>query len=284
MAEAVRIGQPDSSNVLWSGVLQKSRMLFFFIVVNGDVAGMIHTQRETFAIKPLGAGHHVLIHLDPSKFGPVDPHEAVPKNQQNQNPDRPASGRELSKSTSPPVIDLLVAYTQAVLDANPNIWSLIAASEASANEILSNSGNDERVEVVHTVQVSYTEFGNAETDCNRLQNPSDGYMDNIHSLRDQYGADVVVLLIDDWRPPWLGWAYDVPAGDASEAFCVLEAGVAVTDYTFAHEVAHLVGARHEYDPAGTYEHAVYTWPRTGRRWSQAGAQALIEYRTGPIQT
>ena len=201
VAEAVRIGQPDSSNVLWSGVLQKSRMLFFFIVVNGDVAGMIHTQRETFAIKPLGAGHHVLIHLDPSKFGPVDPHEAVPKNQQNQNPDRPASGRELSKSTSPPVIDLLVAYTQAVLDANPNIWSLIAASEASANEILSNSGNDERVEVVHTVQVSYTEFGNAETDCNRLQNPSDGYMDNIHSLRDQYGADVVVLLIDDGGPP-----------------------------------------------------------------------------------
>ena len=40
----------------------------------------------------------------------------------------------------------------------------------------------------------HTPTGLLNTDLSRLQNPSDGSMDNVHTLRDQYGADLVSLL------------------------------------------------------------------------------------------
>lgn len=260
VVDAVRIGQPDSSNVAWSGVLRGIGLPMFFIVVDGDVGGMIHTRRDVFRIKPLGAGYHVLVDLDPSKFGPTDPHGATSGNQSNEERGAAGSGTRLSKSSRealaavPPVIDLLVAYTPNAAAASGNIGNLIASCEQSTNEVLSNSGVSPRVEVVHSVEVNYEETQNCSTAAARLQNPNDGHMDNVHALRDQYGADVVVLLVND-DFPYLGWAYDVPAGAEDEAFCAVYQGTAVDDYTFAHEVSHLVGARHAYDPEGTYEHA-----------------------------
>ncbi len=256
MSIAKRIRQPDSSNVAWSGVLQESKLPMFLMVVNGTVGGMIHTKRDVFRIKPIGAGHHVLIHLDPSKFGLVDPHGSDSNDGQNRKQDAQTPGTGLSKSsaataiTAPPVIDLLVAYTQKAADTSGDIANLIACSELSLNEVLENSGNSARVEVVQSVQVSNPQSGSNNGDfCHQLQDPNDGSWDDIHALRDQYGA----LLTDDGSS-WLGWACEVPAADASEAFAALYQGAAV-EYTFAHEVSHLIGARHAYDPKGTYEHA-----------------------------
>lgn len=51
--------------------------------------------------------------------------------------------------------------------------------------------------LVHTAQVNYAETGQMATDLERLQNPSDGYMDGVHALRDTHGADLVQLWIED---------------------------------------------------------------------------------------
>jgi len=154
---------------------------------------------------------------------------------------------------SPPTIDLLVAYTPQAKSAAGNIYSLIASCEQSTNEILSNSGNSARVDVVHSVEVDYEEEG-VEPDVDELQD-NDGYdnLDILHSLRNQYGADVVALLIKDVGP-YLGIVYEVEA-QADEAFLVVKQHAALDDYVFAHEVAHIVGCRHQNDSLGTYQHA-----------------------------
>jgi hypothetical protein len=258
IATATRIEQRETSKVFWNGVLQDNKNPLFFTVVDGDVTGMIHTDRSVFSIEPLGAGHHVLIALDQSKFGPDDPPEASSKSQPNKNHDSQAPGTQLSKSfgeastTSGPVIDLLVAYTQTVANASGNISSLIGACIQSTNTTFTNSNVNAEVALVHSVQVSYTESGSTTTDVTKLQGTSDGDMDNIHSLRDQYGADIVVLLIADAANA-LGEAYDIEVS-SSGAFCVVEDNAAVGNYTFAHEIGHLVGCRHDNDGSGTYNH------------------------------
>ncbi|MFP3458052.1 hypothetical protein R0J89_17560, partial [Psychrobacter sp. SIMBA_152] len=45
-------------------------------------------------------------------------------------------------------------------------------------------------------QINYTEAANSSTDLNRLAAKNDGYMDEAHTLRDQFGADVVILVND----------------------------------------------------------------------------------------
>jgi hypothetical protein len=67
-------------------------------------------------------------------------------------------------------------------------------------------------------------------------------MDEIHVLRDRYRADVAILVVDDAQG--CGLATRVQA-DADEAFAVVHHECAATSYTLAHEIGHLIGARHE---------------------------------------
>jgi hypothetical protein len=96
--------------------------------------------------------------------------------------------------------------------------------------------------LVHTYQTDYAEEGTHFDHVWRFADKGDGYMDEIHSLRDEHHADVAVLIVDD--PNGCGLATRVEA-DADEAFAVVHHGCAAANYTLAHEVGHLIGARHE---------------------------------------
>jgi peptidyl-Asp metalloendopeptidase len=67
-------------------------------------------------------------------------------------------------------------------------------------------------------------------------------MDEIHALRDKYRADVAVLIVDD--PAGCGLSTRVYA-DAEEAYSVVHHECAAASYSLAHEIGHLIGARHE---------------------------------------
>jgi len=72
-------------------------------------------------------------------------------------------------------------------------------------------------------------------------------MDNVHAVRNQVAADIVVLLTKGTSYSGIaGAAAGLPATESS-AFAVSRWDLAVTNLTFAHEVAHLVGGRHEND-------------------------------------
>ena len=65
-----------------------------------------------------------------------------------------------------------------------------------------------------------------------LRGKTDGKMDNVHALRDQYGADVVAMIIED--PQYCGLGYVGPS--ESSMFSVTKYSCATGYYTFGHEI------------------------------------------------
>lgn len=101
-------------------------------------------------------------------------------------------------------------------------------------------------------EVSYTESGNSMTDRDRLQNPSDGFMDNVHTLRNTFAADVVMLIVENLEN--CGRAFIMnPVSNAFEAFGfgVVEQSCATGNFSFGHEFGHIMSARHDWAADGT---------------------------------
>ena len=70
------------------------------------------------------------------------------------------------------------------------------AAVNNANLSLQNSGVSFRYRMVFLAEISYTESGSSSTDLSRLRSVGDGYLDEVHGLRDYYKADVVSLLTE----------------------------------------------------------------------------------------
>jgi hypothetical protein len=97
---------------------------------------------------------------------------------------------------------------------------------------------------------------------------TDGYMDNVHTLRNTYKADLVSLFVANGGA-YCGMAYimtTVATTFASNAFSVVDKDCATGYYSFGHEMGHNMGARHDRYVDGTdnspykYNHGYYYSP------------------------
>lgn len=156
-------------------------------------------------------------------------------------------------------INVLIVYTPAVeakLGAN-GAKALAISSITSLNQVMRNSGLASvsyRLAGNVARKVNYVESVNLmDLDLDRLTNPTDGFMDEVHTWRTQVGADLVHLL--RLGPAgsvagiaWLSVSWDGtipgPVGSAANGFAVTADDAAVSNYTFAHEVGHNMGLWH----------------------------------------
>jgi hypothetical protein len=86
-----------------------------------------------------------------------------------------------------------------------------------------NNGVTQRIRLVHKEEVNYIESGfDWNTTLSRLQNTTDGYVDNIHTQRDSYHADVVFMIVSASDYCGLGYMMQtVSPSFASYAFCLV---------------------------------------------------------------
>jgi hypothetical protein len=142
------------------------------------------------------------------------------------------------------VIDVLVAYTRKAArhyyEIERDIVEL-AIEEANHSFQLSGIGHI-RLRLAHAFQTGYVEQGAHFDHLWRMADKEGEHMARIHALREAYRADVAILIVDDAKG--CGLATRIGA-DADEAFAVVHHGCAVSSYTLAHEVGHIMGARHE---------------------------------------
>ncbi len=234
-----RLEKRSASRYTWFGRIDGAALSQVVLVVeDGVMAGNIMVNGEFYQVRAVGEGIHAVRKIDQSKF----PEEAPPI------PIHTAPGQSelLSPSTGADdgsTIDVLVVYTGAVASyfSNnvANITANIQLGVDETNQSYANSGITQRVRLVHAAQVSYTETGNGDTDLTRLKNPSDGYLDEVHTLRDTYGADLVSLWVESMDACGIGYLMTtVSTAFASSGFSVVMRSCATGYYSFGHEMGH----------------------------------------------
>ena len=160
-------------------------------------------------------------------------------------------------------IDLMIVYTDAAATWSANesglgdIDGVIAQAMNLSQNALDNSKTGIRLRLVHAHNTSYNEITDGIDRGTRLirlsQNPSspkfpaefNGYMEEVHTLRTQYGADVVSLLASmEEGLGGIGWLMLDTSGDAARAFNIVRVQQAATSLALIHEIGHNMGNRH----------------------------------------
>ena len=160
------------------------------------------------------------------------------------------AGISFAGLTCPPteqsVIDVAVFYTPAARDqagGSAAIKTQIDLMAAETNQAYRASGVNQRVVLAAVEEVEYGEDPWIPVD--RLQDPSDGHMDEVHTIRDQVAADLVLLILSG-SAGLGGSAYGIltPANaSAANAFAWMKLGRGTL--FFAHELGHLMGLAHD---------------------------------------
>jgi len=225
------------------------------VVEQGVMAGNIMVNGEFYQVRAVSQDIYVVRKIDQSKF----PEEAPPIPVHTA----PAQSELLSPSSGADdgsTIDVLVVYTPAAANASSNIMAEIQLGIDETNQSYANSGVSQRVRLVHAAQVNYTETGKGDTDLTRLKNTSDGYLDEVHSLRDTYGADLVSFWVESMDACGIGYLMtNVSTAFASNGFSVVKRDCATGYFSFGHEMGHNMGATHDRyventDGAYSYSH------------------------------
>ena len=136
-------------------------------------------------------------------------------------------------------VDVAVVYTRSARDAAGGVAAIEAEIDlmvAETNQAYAASGVHHRVTLVDRSEVSYAETADSELDLRRLLDPADRHLDEVHTLRDEVGADIVHLIV--------GEADDI----CGRAYIPGVFGLTVQGCggrTFAHELGHNMGLRHD---------------------------------------
>ena len=246
------------------------------LVVQGvDVLGSVEHDGETWRVTPLGGGvtavyRYVIrgLRMDPPGWGMLQ-RLIAPK-------PRPMDGTgvPVEEADTGDVIDVMVVYTPNAA-AMGSIDLFIQSALNNASDIYRNSRISTRLRLVHKAQVDYTQAavdadgrGGLFDDITRLSFTQgvlpdgsvpdpEGSMDEIHALRDRYGADLVALFVAAPAGGTCGIAYvpsfgEYPMDDfESLGFSVTARECEGSGYSvFTHEIGHNQGARHDPYNAG----------------------------------
>ena len=141
-------------------------------------------------------------------------------------------------------IDVIVAYTRKAAGNYADVKrELVDLAIEESNESFRMSGvGHVKLRLVHAYETDYVEEGAHFDHVWRFADKGDGYLEEIHGLRDKYRADIALLIVDDAKG--CGLATRVFA-DADESFAVVHHECAAATYSVAHEVGHIIGARHD---------------------------------------
>ncbi len=262
--------KPDM--VIWRGTIEGTEdQVTLMWWASGKMTGSVQGQGRPKSIRHLGGRLYAVVEMGEDRM-PMEHAPLADRNRDRGDPSlrddplvqqgdasslrpKPAAAPAPQSAAETPVpapvapgkevvIDVIVAYTAKAAshysDAKAELVDL-SIEEANHSFRRSNLGNV-RLRLVHAYQTNYVEEGAHFDHVWRFADKGDGYMDEIHGLRDKYKADVAVLIVDDAQG--CGLATRVFA-DADEAFAVVHHECAATTYTVAHEIGHLIGARHD---------------------------------------
>ena len=245
---------------------------------NGRMTGSLKYNGKDYVIKNIEGDTHAVVELDPEKMPPehpvmppefrkrIAPGEATGQQDsraedlQNLQDAREANTQladrytkliERSAAQKEPgdqeqiTISVLFAYTKNAArhytDIRKDLFGL--AVEQTTQSFRDSRVQNVRVEFAGSYMTDYDEGkGNLFNHLWRAVDRGDGHMEEIHKMRDEHKADIVILVVDS--PTGCGLATRI-AADANDAFAAVHHDCATTTYSVAHEIGHILGTRHD---------------------------------------
>ncbi len=235
------------ADVIWQGKLPGLPGTATLVVRDGNITGTVQDGSNLFHIEPLGGGMHAIVKVDASKLPPDHPPSAESNQQDAITPKENLhlQSAPAGRGDNPVDINVIVAYTPSAEASVSDMKATIELAVAEANQSYANSGIRIRLNLVEAFKLAYTEadaFPAIVADFK--DNPE------INQRRRAAHADLAALIVN--RPEACGLAAGIMA-DPATAFAAVHYGCATGYYSFAHELGHLMGARHDegHDPTGT---------------------------------
>lgn len=248
----------------WSGQIGDEPGHFVVLTASADnYAGLVSTHEGNFEIRPDSAGKAHLIELDTAAFpacagaveAPPSLHIAEPASS-DVTPLEPTGAATVT-------IDVMILYTNTLLSAIGGVSQMRAqaqAAVAASNTAFANSQMTTRLNLV-AILPSPIDENAVGSNINSAQLASIRDNAQIQALRNQHGADLVGLLVDDGSTGCgIGYVMRSPgSGFASSGYQITASGCAVGNLSYVHEHGHNLGMEH--DPAnGTAPaNASYPW-------------------------
>lgn len=264
----------ESGSYSWVGHLAGIAFSEVLLTVRGNLMyGSINYPGGVFEIDPVDNDTHAVyevnqVALQEDRRSPADDQTA------------PRSGMPAGPLTDDgSVLDVLVVYTDDArvgAGGRTQMETLIDQAINDTNTSYANSGINQRVRLAGTAEVNYDETGNTTTDKTNLRNGT-ANLQIVHNLRDAYAADLVTMIVETNNQNLCGEAYNVmgtvSADFAPDAYNVVVRNFcAVSNHSFAHELGHLMGARHDWYADATnnspysYNHGYVVTPTLANPW------------------
>ena len=272
----------DSGNVSWIGYLKDYGNDFRIIVTSGPngVSGHINTPDGTFTLTRAGDGGEWLLDVRASglKAPEVTASDIVvpPRGARRQANEAQSAAAglaaPLASGAANSVVDLMVLYTPGMVTRYGNGYQArLDQLVAFSNQNYVDSGIAITLRLVHSEMVNYSDSTSLSVALDTLASsenpgagfPTDAALANVKNLRNQYGADLVML----HRPyntasagaggfcglGFLNGNDGQPfAGDAGFGYSAVSDGedtgggsLFCDDTTFVHEMGHNMGAAHD---------------------------------------
>lgn len=244
LAAVIERVEAGLNSIVYVGRIGGQPGSFVHLAVTQDqLAGSISLPQIFYSVRYAGDNLHLIQEIDRNQLPPDGEPRRV------KLPPAPTF-LQAPEADDGSFIDVMVVYTSAArIEAGGTnaIQSLINLGVSETNTAYANSQVIQRLRLVHTAEVNYTESGEVGTDLSRLRNTGDGFMDEVHSLRNTYQADLVTLLVGDVAGKVCGTGYLMNGNNAnfaSSSFNVVVRSCVSPNYSFAHELGHNQGLNH----------------------------------------
>ena len=238
---------PDGTEALIGGVEGDAYGSAVLVFKDGILSANVNANRRAFQIRSRGHAVHEVREMDTAEMREAAGDMVEPPPESKAYAPPLYAGMMADDGTTIDVIVLYSTAARAGAGSTAAMESQVNLGITETNTAYASSGVTQRLRLVYTGEVAYTDAGNMSTDLGRLRTAGDGFLEEAQTLRDTYGADLVSLWVENGAGS-CGIGYfmaTVSASFASSGYNVVARNCATGNYSFGHELGHNMGLRHD---------------------------------------